>query len=39
VELDGHERDLAVRRAIAALSKKTVRIEMLGSFPKADIAD
>jgi len=39
VELDGHERDLAVRRAIASLSKKTVRIEMLGSFPKAGIAD
>jgi chorismate mutase/prephenate dehydratase len=35
VELDGHERDLAVRRAIKSLQNKTVRLEILGSYPKA----
>ena len=32
VELHGHETDLRVRRAVAALQKKTLRIEVLGSF-------
>ena len=36
VELDGHQTDLLVRRAIRALGKKTVRIEILGSYAKMD---
>lgn len=35
VELDGHERDVRVRRALASLEKKTLRFEVLGSYPKS----
>jgi len=35
VELEGHSDDKNVASAIAALSKKTLRLEMLGSYPKA----
>jgi len=34
VELEGHEEDSRVRRAIAALQRKTVRLEVLGSYAK-----
>jgi chorismate mutase/prephenate dehydratase len=34
VELEGHYKDLRVRRAITALTKKTVRMEILGSYAK-----
>jgi chorismate mutase/prephenate dehydratase len=34
VELEGHSADAAVRRAISALTKKTVRTEILGSYPR-----
>ncbi len=34
VELEGHQRDLRLRRALSALVKKTVRLEVLGSYPK-----
>lgn len=37
VELLGHETDLRVRRALAALEKKTVRVELLGSFAQSKI--
>jgi chorismate mutase/prephenate dehydratase len=33
VELEGHESDLRVRRAIAILERKTLRLKTLGSFP------
>jgi chorismate mutase/prephenate dehydratase len=33
VELEGHESDARVRRAIASLQKKALRLEVLGSFP------
>ena len=33
VELEGHESDSRVRRAVATLSKKAERLEVLGSFP------
>ena len=36
VELDGHETDLKVRRAFAALGKKTLRLEILGSCPRTE---
>jgi len=35
VELEGHETDLRVRRTIAALERKTLRLKILGSFPVA----
>ena len=34
VELEGHESDLKVRRAIASLEKKATRLEVLGSYAK-----
>jgi chorismate mutase/prephenate dehydratase len=33
VELEGHETDLRVRRAITAVEKKTQRLEILGAYP------
>ncbi len=33
VEFQGHQDDLRARRALAALAKKTVRVEVLGSYP------
>lgn len=35
VEMEGHESDPRVRRATAALQRKTLRLELLGSFPTA----
>ncbi|MBM4002245.1 MAG: prephenate dehydratase [Planctomycetes bacterium] len=35
VELEGHARDAKVAKALAALRKRTVRLEVLGSYPKA----
>lgn len=35
VELEGHSADLKVRRALAALESKTMRLNILGSYPKA----
>ncbi len=34
IELEGHHRDLRVRRALSALAKKAVRLEVLGSYAK-----
>jgi chorismate mutase/prephenate dehydratase len=36
VELDGHETDPRVRKALAALEKKTLRLEILGSYPRSE---
>jgi chorismate mutase/prephenate dehydratase len=35
-ELDGHETDTRVARAFKALAKKTIRLEVLGSYAKAE---
>jgi chorismate mutase / prephenate dehydratase len=35
VELEGHETDARVRRALTALRQRTLRLEVLGSFPVA----
>ena len=35
VEMEGHESDARVRRATVALERKTLRLEILGSFPVA----
>jgi chorismate mutase/prephenate dehydratase len=34
VELEGHASDLKVRRALAALQAKTLRLNVLGAYPK-----
>ncbi|HEV3024880.1 MAG TPA: prephenate dehydratase [Pirellulales bacterium] len=34
VELDGHEQDSRVRKSLAALERKALRLEVLGSYPK-----
>jgi chorismate mutase/prephenate dehydratase len=39
IELDGHETDLKVRRALAALGKKALRLEVLGSYPRGEPVD
>lgn len=36
VETEGHERDAKVRRALESLGKKTVRLEVLGSYAKSE---
>ena len=36
VEIEGHETDSRVRRALAALEQRTLRLEVLGSFPIAN---
>jgi chorismate mutase/prephenate dehydratase len=36
VEFIGHQEDLRARRAIASLEKKTVRLEVLGSYARQD---
>jgi len=36
VELDGHEADTKVRNALKSLEKKTLRLEILGSYAKAE---
>ncbi len=39
VELEGHHRDAAVKRALHSLAKKTVHIELLGSYAREKVAD
>ncbi|MFO0902936.1 MAG: prephenate dehydratase [Pirellulales bacterium] len=39
VEFEGHQVDAPVRRAIDALRKRTVRVEVLGSYPRAATID
>lgn len=33
VEMEGHENELRIKKALAALAKKTQRLELLGSYP------
>jgi len=35
VEMEGHETDAALRRAVTSLQEKALRLEILGSFPVA----
>jgi len=39
IELEGHELDLKMRRALETLGRKTLRLDILGSFPAAEIED
>jgi chorismate mutase/prephenate dehydratase len=38
VDLDGHVADEKVGRALAELKKRTERVKVLGSYPRADEA-
>jgi len=37
IELEGHEQQPAVRKALATLGKKTLRLEVLGSYPRGEV--
>jgi chorismate mutase/prephenate dehydratase len=39
VELEGHQSEARVRRALASLERRTDRLEVLGSYRKSDPAD
>ena len=39
VEMEGHENDLRLRRAVTALERKALRLEILGSFPASGVAE
>lgn len=39
VEVEGHAEDARIRRALEALRRRTVRLEILGSYPKAVLID
>lgn len=39
VELQGHENDLRVRKALTLLERRTLRFEILGSYPKSQPID
>ena len=39
VELDGHETDTKVRRALEALKRRSLRLEVLGSFPRGAVIE
>ena len=39
VEMEGHQDDLRLRRAVAALESKALRLEILGSFPATGIVE
>jgi chorismate mutase/prephenate dehydratase len=36
IELDGHETDAKVKKALASLEKMTLRLEVLGSYPRSE---
>jgi chorismate mutase/prephenate dehydratase len=36
IELEGHQNDSKVSKALVVLGKKTVRLEVLGSYPKTE---
>jgi chorismate mutase/prephenate dehydratase len=35
VELEGHQSDSRVKKALLALARKTARLEILGSYPRS----
>src|SRR5690606_3545196 len=39
VELEGHPRDVRVRRALASLEKKTDQVTILGAYPRTEVVD
>ncbi len=39
VEMEGHEQDAKVRKALAALGRKAVRLVVLGSYARSEPVD
>jgi chorismate mutase/prephenate dehydratase len=39
VEMEGHETDARLRKTLSALQRKTLRLEVLGSFPAGPVID
>ncbi len=39
VEMEGHQSDARLRRAVAALRRKSLRLEILGSFPATTVVE
>ncbi|MCA8994136.1 MAG: prephenate dehydratase [Planctomycetaceae bacterium] len=39
LDFEGHSKDLKIRKALAALEKKAVRLEVLGSYPRSDAVE
>lgn len=39
VELEGHEQETRMRRSIETIRRKSLRLEVLGSFPAAEVVD
>ena len=36
VELEGHQGDLRVKKAITSLQRRTLRLDILGSYPRSE---
>jgi chorismate mutase/prephenate dehydratase len=39
VEIEGHQEDSRVKKALEALRRRTVRLEVLGSYPRAELVE
>lgn len=39
VEMDGHESDAKVRRALDVLGRRAIRLQTLGSYPRGEVID
>lgn len=39
LDFEGHSKDAKIKKALALLEKKAVRLEVLGSYPRSDIAE
>lgn len=39
VEIEGHQDDSRLKKALDALRRRTVRLEVLGSYPRADLVE
>jgi chorismate mutase/prephenate dehydratase len=39
VEMDGHETDAKVRRALTMLERRAIRLQTLGSYPRSEVID
>jgi chorismate mutase/prephenate dehydratase len=36
IEMEGHQQDARVKKALAALARRTLRLEILGSYPRSE---
>ena len=39
VEMDWHESDSKVRRALDVLGRRAIRLQTLGSYPRSEVID